>query len=103
MEMAPKSTEVDELKKLMVNKDFKKKKENNLVASVYSFYQQFDLCLVMEKNPWKSEDFESLEKSTEDPRLEGHKTQMWGSETSQNAITNANVISLVGSKQVEKW
>lgn len=57
----------------------------------------------MNKNPWKSEDLESLEKSTEDSRLEGHKTQIWGSETAQHAITNANVISLVSIKQVEKW
>lgn len=56
----------------------------------------------MNKNPWKSEDLDSLEKSTEDPRLEGHKTQMWGSEVAPHAITNTNVISLVGIKQVEK-
>lgn len=49
----------------------------------------------MNRNPLKSEELESLEKSSEDPRLIGHKTQMWGSELAPHAITTSNVVSLV--------
>ncbi|XP_055315561.1 uncharacterized protein LOC129575673 [Sitodiplosis mosellana] len=71
LEMAPKSSDADEIRKLMT-----------------------DLCIEMNRNPTKPEDLDILEKSTEDPRLEGHKTQMWSNELAPHAITNSNVISL---------
>lgn len=49
----------------------------------------------MNRRPAKSEQLDILEKSTEDPRLAGHKTQMWGSELAPHPITNTNVIALV--------
>lgn len=54
-----------------------------------------DLCLEMNKRPLKPEELEALDKSSVDPRLIGHKTQMWGSEVPTHAITTSNVVSLV--------
>lgn len=66
------------------------------------YFKQTELCLAMNRNPLKAEELDNLEKSTEDPRLEGHKTQFWASELAPHAITNSNVISLVGICMLNK-
>lgn len=56
-----------------------------------------DMCAVMNNNPMSVDEMAQLAKSIDDPRLENLKTQMWTRETliAPNALTNANVISLV--------
>lgn len=50
----------------------------------------------MNNNPMSLDEMAQLAKSTDDPRLESLKQQMWATETfAANALTNANVISLV--------